>query len=125
MGMFMCIPPLVCVQSTYGSSTLGYMECYIEYSRLQGWGSSQSKAQGPTWHSGQDPKCPKVFEESNKHETPSWLICLLQWVLSVSSRRHSLEWPMFHAFMKPQTSRESEEVVKIFEAQRTPPKVKR
>ncbi|KAI6101927.1 hypothetical protein F5141DRAFT_1065872 [Pisolithus sp. B1] len=37
-------------------------------------------------------KCPKVFKESNKHETPSRLVCLLQWVLSVSSRRHSLEW---------------------------------
>ncbi|KAI6160824.1 hypothetical protein EDD17DRAFT_1509704 [Pisolithus thermaeus] len=81
-------------QSTYGSSTLGYMECYIKYSRLRGWGSSQSKAQGPTWHLGQDPKCPEVFKESNKHETPSRLVCLLQWVLLVSSRRHSLECPV-------------------------------
>ncbi|KAI6104281.1 hypothetical protein F5141DRAFT_1065089 [Pisolithus sp. B1] len=34
--------------------------------RLRGWGSSRSEAQGPTWHSGQDLKCPKVFEEGNK-----------------------------------------------------------
>lgn len=92
MGLFTHIPHLVCVQLTYGSSILGYMECYIKYSRLQGWGSSRSEAQGPTWHSGQDPsipfvffmfflhvfthcyvglECPKVFEESSEHETPS------------------------------------------------------
>ncbi|KAI6156450.1 hypothetical protein EDD17DRAFT_1512416 [Pisolithus thermaeus] len=60
----------------------GYMECYIEYLRLQGWGSSQSEAQGPTWHSGQDLsitlqvfilKHMKVFEGSNQLKTPSKL----------------------------------------------------
>ncbi|KAI6097827.1 hypothetical protein F5141DRAFT_1067066 [Pisolithus sp. B1] len=46
-------------------------------------------------------------------------------VYSSGCSRSLLEDTPWSAFMKPQTSRESEEVVKIFEAQRTPPKVKR
>ncbi|KAI6019119.1 hypothetical protein EDC04DRAFT_2607604 [Pisolithus marmoratus] len=47
---------------TYGSCTLGFMECCIKYSRLQG----QDRA-----------KHTKVFEESNQHKTPLKLGCRL------------------------------------------------
>ncbi|KAI6117416.1 hypothetical protein EDD16DRAFT_1520091 [Pisolithus croceorrhizus] len=57
-------------------------------------GIELKQSPGPHWHSGQGPsftlqvfmfflECTKVFEESDEHETPSRLICLLWRVLSV------------------------------------------
>ncbi|KAI6161857.1 hypothetical protein EDD17DRAFT_1508717 [Pisolithus thermaeus] len=64
-----------------------YMECYIEFSRLQGWGLSQSKAQAPTGTQDKTQALPFVFT--------------LEGVLGLP-RRRSLEW----------TSSKSEEVAK-------------
>ncbi|KAI6106853.1 hypothetical protein EV401DRAFT_1892358 [Pisolithus croceorrhizus] len=65
---------------------LCYMECCVEFSRLRGWGSSRSKAQAPTGTRDKTralPFCTKGSEESNEHETPLRLVCLLWRVFSV------------------------------------------
>ncbi|KAI6107484.1 hypothetical protein EV401DRAFT_1892021 [Pisolithus croceorrhizus] len=57
-------------------------------------GIELKQSPGPHWHLGQDPsltlrvfmfflECTKVSEESNEHETPSRLVCLLWRVFSV------------------------------------------
>ncbi|KAI6097109.1 hypothetical protein EDD16DRAFT_1520813 [Pisolithus croceorrhizus] len=64
-----------------------YMECYIEFSRLRGWGSSRSKAQAPTGTQDKTQASPfsarRFSEESDEHETPSRLVWLLWRVFSV------------------------------------------
>ncbi|KAI6096650.1 hypothetical protein F5141DRAFT_1067541 [Pisolithus sp. B1] len=46
-------------------------------------GIEPKQSPGPHWHSGQDLSMHEGFEESNKHETPLRLVCLLWRVLSV------------------------------------------
>ncbi|KAI6094400.1 hypothetical protein EDD16DRAFT_1529195 [Pisolithus croceorrhizus] len=75
----------------YGRRLYGVLRRVFEATRL---GIEPKQSPGPHWHSGQDPsltlcvfmfflECTKGSEESNEHETPLRLVCLLWRVFSV------------------------------------------
>ncbi|KAI6094408.1 hypothetical protein EV401DRAFT_1896335 [Pisolithus croceorrhizus] len=88
-----------------------YMECYIEFSRLRGWGSSRSKAQAPTGTRDKTQASPFVFyvflrfsEESDEHKTHSRLVYrpCKQLTLDIEhrARRLKLLWRVFSVFLE-------------------------